>query len=123
MGLDQYAYAYPKELVGEMQTDLQVEAGNLLHQWRKHPDLDDWMEAQYWSKGGDREIFNCAAVRLDSEDLDELEQTVKDNALPKSPGVHYGSARPEAKADDLAFIAKARAAIAQGLVVFYHCWW
>ena len=123
MGLDQYAYAYPKAIVGDMQTDLRVECDNKLHQWRKHPNLEGWMEALYRRKDGERDIFNCAAVRLDSEDLDRLEAAVKAKRLPKTEGFFFGTSKPDTMADDLEFIAKARAAIAQGLVVFYHSWW
>lgn len=123
MGLDQFARAYPKELAGDIRTDLQLEIEGHLHYWRKHPNLHGWMERLYRAKGGSMDSFNCTTVRLESEDIDTLEQAVKNNALPETAGFFFGVSEPVRTADDLAFIAKARAAIADGLVVFYDSWW
>jgi hypothetical protein len=38
-------------------------------------------------------------------------------------GFFFGESRPEEKQDDLDFIQKARAAIADGKKVFYTSWW
>lgn len=91
--------------------------------WRKHPDLHGWMEALYRRKGGNSEAFNCDTLRLDLDDLDALEQAVLADALPHTEGFFFGESRPEEKALDLAFIARARQAIEEGDSVFYDSWW
>jgi hypothetical protein len=123
MGLDQFAFAFRADIVGDVQADLPIEPEERIHTWRKHPNLHGWMEQLYRTKGGRMDSFNCTTVRLDSADLDALEQAINDNALPETVGFFFGQSTPERKDDDLAFIAKARAVIARGLVVFYDSWW
>lgn len=124
MGLDQYARVYRAEQVGEKTTDPKAESDFAdLYQWRKHPNLQGWMEGLYRAKGGTQVDFNTAAVRLESEDLDELEEAVVRGRLPMTEGFFFGKSRPQHKAEDLEFIARARDAIQRGLVVFYDSWW
>jgi len=94
-----------------------------LYYWRKHPNLHGWMEALYRAKGGGCDDFNLAPVRIDEADLDALEEAVIGNGLPFTTGFFFGESLPEWKADDLAFIRKARAAIKKGKKVFYTSWW
>ena len=56
MGLDQYATA----IKGEDEISL--------GEWRKHPNLQGWMENLWRSKGGEGE-FNCVQVELNGDDL------------------------------------------------------
>ncbi len=121
MGLDQSAYVLLPEEAGTRQTDTDA-WGRVIFQWRKHPNLHGWMEALYRAKGGTG-AFNFAAVRLDSEDLDELERTVEAGKLPHTTGFFFGSSRPEEKDDDLLFIRLAREAKAAGRVLFYTADW
>lgn len=44
--------------------------------WRKHHDLHGWFENLYLSKGGN-ETFNCIPLKLELEDLDQLEYDIK----------------------------------------------
>jgi hypothetical protein len=81
------------------------------------------MEALYRAKGGGCDDFNLAPVRIDEADLDALEEAVIGNGLPFTTGFFFGESLPEWKADDLAFIRKARAAIKKGKKVFYTSWW
>ena len=90
--------------------------------WRKHPNLQGWMEALYRSKGGEGG-FNCDSVRVSFQDLRNLEDAVNTNGLPHTEGFFFGDSSPEDKADDLAFIAKAREAIAMDMEIYYYSWW
>lgn len=125
MGLDMYAYTAPSDLIGAS-TDVDVDAlrgVERLHYWRKHPNLHGWMEALYRSKGGKAEVFNLVSVRLTAEDLDALERAIREDRLPETTGFFFGESRPEEKAEDLAFITKARAALGEGKAVLYDSWW
>jgi hypothetical protein len=93
------------------------------HYWRKHPNLHGWMEDLYWSKGGADPDFNVSPVRLDPADLDALEAAIRGRTLPKTEGFFFGESDGGEEADDLEFIAKARAEIAAGKTVFYLAWW
>jgi len=125
MGLDMYAYTAPSDLIARS-TDLKLKTlrgVEELFYWRKHPNLHGWMEALYRQKGGTADTFNCTAVRLTEDDLDALESAVEGDLLPETTGFFFGESEPEDKIDDLAFIAKARAAIAEGKAVLYDSWW
>lgn len=121
MGLDMYAFT----MTGRPDTnvDFKPDAVTELHYWRKHPDLHGWMRALYFDKGGSEREFNCAPVVLTASDLDRLEADVVGRRLPQTSGFFFGRSDGSERADDLAFIAKARAAIDQGLTVFYDSWW
>lgn len=137
MGLDMYAWSVPQTWVVDDETvaqrgELGRPAGednpqgdlNELFYWRKHHDLHGWMQELYRSRGGARE-FNCVPVRLYPEDLDELESDVKAGRLPATEGFFFGNNPPDAESieNDMAFIQKARSAIADGFAVFYDSWW
>src|SRR5580692_9587347 len=112
MGLDMYAYATCADIPAvdfEEPGDSQE-----LSYWRKHPNLHGWMEELYRSKRGKAEQFNCVAVRIDPCDLDALELAINDNRLPQTHGFFFGQSDGSEKADDLAFIHKARDALARG---------
>lgn len=125
MGLDMYAYRTNPSVPDGKTTDFDLPEGcnaKQFHYWRKHPNLHGWMERLYRSKGG-RDEFNCATVLVTAQDLDALEAAVKGEALPTTSGFFFGASDPEQKADDLVFIARARAAIASGDIVVYTSWW
>lgn len=121
MGLDMYAFTMTTKPATEV--DFQPDGVTELHYWRKHPDLHGFMRALYFDKGGTDREFNCAPVVLTSADLDRLEAAVRQDALPRTAGFFFGQSDGSEKAGDLAFIAKAREAIAAGLTVFYDSWW
>jgi hypothetical protein len=124
MGLDQCAFAIkqaPKRLVDF--SEPKGETPEELYRWRKHPNLHGWMEALYFRKGGRNKDFNCAAVVLDSADLDQLERHVAFDLLPVTTGFFFGESDGSEREDDLAFIEKAREAIALGKTVLYAAWW
>lgn len=123
MGLDQFAFAIDNN--GEKEE---------LAYWRKHPNLQGWMENLWEAKGrpglpedhvsdmmGD---FNCIPVELNHDDLDDLEDTVRGSGLPSTTGFFFGSDSDDYyKEKDLEFIQKAREALDAGLVVEYNSWW
>ena len=121
MGLDMYAMVTMEAVPGAV--DFKVSEANELHYWRKHPNLHGWMEALYYEKGGKEEIFNCVPVVITSDDLEQLEADVKAGRLPHTEGFFFGSSDGGEAEDDLAFIAKARAALAAGQSVYYDSWW
>jgi len=108
MGLDQYAFA--------IKDDERIE----LAYWRKHANLQGWMQELYHARGG-TEDFNCIPVALDNDDLDRLEK--EHTSLETATGFFWGASRPwdvEATAD---FISKAREYIKKGYTVEYDSWW
>ena len=122
MGLDMFAYTQTEGPVDEVDFPESPEAVEL-HYWRKHPNLHGWMEQLYQDKDGVEEVFNCANVELTAADLDRLEADIKADRLPHTTGFFFGESDGTERDDDLAFIAKAREAIAAGLTVFYTSWW
>ena len=139
MGLDQYATARKGEPRKVPQTWTTTDAdGNeeevveyynewddeiQLAEWRKHPNLQGWMQELYYEKGGEGE-FNCVDLELTLEDLDALEATLDEEELPETVGFFFGTDSSDYYAEtDREFIVQARAAIKQGYKVFYSSWW
>ena len=139
MGLDQYAVARKGEPRKVPQTWTTTDAdGNeeevveyynewddtiQLAEWRKHPNLQGWMEELWYEKGGEGE-FNCVDLELTLEDLDALEATLDEEALPETVGFFFGTDSSDYYAEaDREFIVQARAAIKQGYKVVYSSWW
>ena len=123
MGLDQYAMARK----GESKTDEEgfeyYEDSMELAYWRKHPNLQGWMQDLWYTKGGEGE-FNCVDLELEAEDLDLLEQSLDEEALPETAGFFFGTDSSIHYAEqDREFIREARAAIKQGYTVVYSSWW
>ena len=91
--------------------------------WRKHPNLQGWMQELYYEKGGEGE-FNCVDVELTLGDLEALEQSLDESALPETVGFFFGQNSDDHYAEqDREFIREARAAIKQGYTVVYNSWW
>jgi len=140
MGLDQYAYArrgapetetryfdyLDDQGIKQTQTEVQVIYTDQveLAYWRKHPNLQGWMEDLYYSKGGEDEDFNCVDVELTLDDLEQLERAVEGEELPETQGFFFGSDSDEYyKEGDLQFISDARRHIKQGYKIVYTSWW
>lgn len=126
MGLDMYAFTTERSAATtpvNFKPNRNGDGITELHYWRKHPNLHGWMEELYRRKGGHSPDFNCDTVELTPADLDDLEAAIRAGALPSTTGFFFGESDGSERADDLAFIAKARAAIAEGLVVYYDSWW
>lgn len=92
--------------------------------WRKHPNLHGWMEKLAEKKGLKYNSFNGIELELTWEDLDKLEEDVRNSRLPGTTGFFFGNPADDYYMDqDLAFIAKARAELFSGLKVFYNSSW
>ena len=139
MGLDQYAVARkgePRTVKSEYTyTDqdgvekegfeeyLEWDDTIQLAEWRKHPNLQGWMQELYYEKGGEGE-FNCVDLELTLNDLNALEATLDEEELPETVGFFFGSNADDHYAEaDREFIVQARAAIKKGYKVFYSSWW
>lgn len=121
MGLDMYAMITTEALSAPV--DFKAKDPQELHYWRKHPNLHGWMRDLYYAKGGKAESFNLAPVALSPDDLDRLEDSIRNGSLPPTAGFFFGDTDGTESQDDLAFIAKAREAIAAGCTVYYDSWW
>ena len=118
MGLDQWAFAVNEN--GDKEE---------LSCWRKHPNLQGWMENLWESKGrpnahDNDDSFNCIELELTLEDLIDLEQAVTNASLPDTVGFFFGSNSDDIYGQqDLEFVEKARKALDKGMTVVYDSWW
>jgi hypothetical protein len=136
MGLDQYGYAADasKAEAGE---DADERPGyEELAYWRKHPNLQGWMEGLWRSRFDKGEThndtlmshpegdFNCEEVELTEEDLFLLEADINSGGLPTTSGFFFGDSDDGYyKETDLKFIVDARRALSEGKRIFYSSWW
>lgn len=123
MGLDQFAYSVDSN--GNK---------NEIAYWRKHPNLQGWMENLWISRGRPGVVcesdpmglsdFNCIPVELTYEDLDTLQEDIKHQHMPQTVGFFFGNNSDDHYRDqDLEFIQKAREALDNGYKVYYDSWW
>ncbi len=75
MGLDQYGLARKGEPSTDKEGFTYYEDSMELAYWRKHPNLQGWMENLWHVKGNDGE-FNCEDLELTLDDLDNLEKSL-----------------------------------------------
>ena len=131
MGLDQMAYRIKRGIINEEVPynkktnglDENPDSGfEEISTWRKHYELDDWMTDLYWKKGGKGNdgMFNCCWMKLNLEDLDELEVCLLKGEIAYSD---WPSEIDTQKEYDLNFIKKAKKIIEDGFDVFYSNWW
>ena len=91
--------------------------------WRKHPNLHGWMHRLWESRGNSGE-FNGDELELTWEDLDQLEQDIRNKKLPGTSGFFFGNnADNEYREQDLKFVRDAKAEAFLGLKVFYNSSW
>ena len=123
MGLDQFALARNAD---NEERELAV--------WRKHPNLQGYMEELWEQKGrpafdpnemgGAFGDFNCVPLELDEEDIDNLERAIMEGGLPHTEGFFFGDDSDDYYTEqDLEFCANARKALADGETVVYNSWW
>ena len=128
MGLDQYAYSREK---AERETD---ENGQSFFDeqfyWRKHSKLQEFMESVANEREGMSPTdLNCGELELFEDEIIQLQELVKGNSLPESPGgFFYGhqfqdEAAEENREQDLEFCKWALTEVKDGKHVFYSCWW
>ena len=123
MGLDQYAY---------VKDNAKQKKGTEIAYWRKHNRLQGWMEALWKQKENTEGLeFNCVQLYLTDADIDALELAIAKRDLPMTEGFFFGRDSYDADGEDnypdydadVAFIAKAREALAADKIVYYSCWW
>jgi hypothetical protein len=123
MGLDQFAYTIDKD-----------QNKNELAFWRKHPNLQGWMEKLWNKKGrpGSEEAvntmglsdFNCIPLQLTKEDIIRLEYDITYEEMPITQGFFFGSdSDKHYREQDLKFCKDANEALDKGLAVYYDSWW
>jgi hypothetical protein len=144
MGLDQYAYcAMQAGVMDEYYSDenhdkqddnpTKLSKPRELAYWRKHPNLQGWME-QLWIEKGRPGIatnseeadvtFNGIELELVWEDLERLELDVISGTLPPTNGFFFGNESDEYyREQDLDFIKMAKAELFVGIRVFYNSSW
>ena len=136
MGLDMYAYvaakagaqadydegkAWDKEKGGMVNPSV-TEPREIAY-WRKHPNLHGWMH-RLWASRGNSGEFNGDELELTWEDLDQLEQDIRNKKLPGTSGFFFGNdADDHYREDDLKFVREAKAEAFLGLKVFYNSSW
>ncbi len=136
MGLDQYAYVAARagqndEWWGQYDTpedQRTVAKPREIAYWRKHPNLQGWMERLWRDKGGqlpsDDPMFNGIELELTWEDLDRLEYDILNSLLPHTKGFFFGDDSDQYyKQQDLEFVKQARAELFSRLKVFYNSSW
>jgi len=113
MGLDQYGGILNEK--GEFEE---------IAYWRKHPNLNGFMENLYFQKGGTGE-FNDVLLELTLEDISLLEAHVEEDMLPDTQGFFFGesSGNDDEIEYDLTFCERAYKEIEAGKTVVYSCWW
>lgn len=121
MGLDQYAY-----IAGEYNTDYDDSSRQEIAYWRKHPNLQGWMEKLAERKGLQYESFNGVELELTWEDVDELEKDIKSNvvSIMDTKGFFFGNPSDDYyREQDLEFCVNAKAELFLGRKVFYNSSW
>ena len=121
MGLDQYAYVSKNGKHDDDSRDI--------YYWRKHNRLQGWMENKYRDNGGTK-VFNCVAVELTIDDIEQLDVVINNRMLPETGGFFFGSDSYSDyegefgyKDDDIAFIGLARNELNKGNKLYYSSWW
>ena len=137
MGLDMYAFAVTHEDCAEIEASRFVvefsalprfgvslpESKEKIAYWRKFNALHGWMQALYRKLGGDEE-FNCIALELTRNDLDDLSLDIKENKLTPLGGYFFGDLSIDLGDvnDTLKFIDVAKSKIPTHRI-YYYSWW
>jgi hypothetical protein len=128
MGLDQYAYVASK--AGDDWNNHQE-----ISYWRKHPNLQGWMEKLWIEKGypglppganNFDHTFNGIEVELTWDDVDKLEKDIKSGQVSEldTKGFFFGNPSDDYYRDhDLEFCVNAKAELFLGRKVFYNSSW
>ena len=91
--------------------------------WRKHPNLHGWMH-RLWESRGNSGDFNGDELELTWDDLEQLEQDIRNKNLPGTTGFFFGNdADDHYREHDLKFVREAKAEAFLGSKVFYNSSW
>lgn len=145
MGLDQYAYIANKQghrdewwdgaelntKTNEFENPNMAKPQDLCY-WRKHPNLQGWMEQLWIEKGkpnsydGNPDMFNGVELELSWEDIDRLEKDINQGNVAElnTRGFFFGDPSDDHYKDkDLQFCIDAKAELFLGRKVFYNSSW
>lgn len=144
MGLDQYAYianrkgqrsewyerAEYNKKTGEFENPNMPEPQEIAY-WRKHPNLQGWMEMLWQAKGmpgtGNTDAeFNGIELELTWDDIDKLEKDIKAGTVGGlgTTGFFFGKPSDDYyREKDLQFCIDAKAELFLGRKVFYNSSW
>ena len=136
MGLDMYAYVaakagaqaeYDKGMAWDKEkgaiVDPSVTEPREIAYWRKHPNLHGWMH-RLWESRGNSGDFNGDELELTWDDLEQLEQDIRNKNLPSTTGFFFGNdADDHYREHDLKFVREAKAEAFLGSKVFYNSSW
>ena len=120
----QNAYYKHKDLLKELGDSKEV------CYWRKHSDLNGYMEDLYYERGGDKD-FNCEPLLLEKEDVEciildhkkHLDET-NEFEIGKSSGFFWGETTKENWEQSLEdFEQLLKETDWENSTVYYHCWW
>ena len=123
MGLDQYAYKVKRDYNREAKTETITKVE--IAYWRKHNALEGYMCDLFHSKGGDGE-FNCRALPLNNDDLENLDKAINNKGLPETDGFFFGSDTSKDEdciSLDKLFIDDAKKALEDEWEIEYTSWW
>jgi hypothetical protein len=121
MGLDQYAYVASKA-----NSDWDDSSRQEISYWRKHPNLQGWMEQLAQEKGVPYDTFNDVELELTWEDINRLEKDIKSGQVSElgTTGFFFGDPSDEYyREHDLEFCVNAKAELFLGRKVFYNSSW
>lgn len=134
MGLDQYAY-----IASKADTDYDDTSRQELAYWRKHPNLQGWMQNLWLKKldipthSTDQFIqnkipgdFNGVELELTWEDVDQLEKDIKSGKVAKlgTTGFFFGNPSDDVYREmDLKFCIDAKTELFLKRKVFYNSSW
>ena len=121
MGLDQYAYVASKA-----QADWDDPSHQEIAYWRKHPNLQGWMEKLAEKKNVQYSTFNGVEIELTWDDIDKLEKDIKAGVVAglDTEGFFFGKPSDDYYYEkDLEFCINAKAELFLGRKVFYNSSW
>ena len=130
MGLDSYLYSYKGKNRKEVDFEHSGEE-EVIHYWRKHPNLEQFMADLYFEKGGkgtksfgNIDSFNCCKVELKEQDIVTLRELIISDNLPAGGGYFHGDNSDEHyKEETLETLKDAMNAIEEGNRIYYTSWW
>lgn len=96
MGLDMYFMVVEADRVADRSSDINFEIEDKfnrpeLHYFRKHNQLNGWLQELYVEKGGDYNEFNCSVMIMTISDFRRLRRDVRLNNLKPASGFFWGN--------------------------------
>ena len=118
MSLDQCALGRKGEGVKNEYGEMEYVDEIYLADWSNHPNLHGFMQGLH---NGD---IGGVYVKLTSEDIDALEDSIDESKLPETQGFFIGDNSDEYYAEqDSKFIVDSRSAIEDGYTIYYYSNW